>query len=65
MKITLKACRINAEMSQAQFAEALGVSPATIYNWEAGKTEPSLSQLRQISTISGITIDNIVVGNNS
>lgn len=65
MEITLKACRINVDMSQAEFAKAVGVSAPTIYNWEAGKSEPSLSQLRQISNITGIPIDNIVVGNNS
>ena len=27
--------------TQAQFAEALGVSPFTVHNWESGKTAPS------------------------
>lgn len=62
MEISLQACRVNAKMNQAEFAKALEVSPATIYNWESGKTEPSISQLRAISRLSGVPIDNIAVG---
>ena len=46
-------------------AKALSVSPATIFNWEKGKSEPSLTQLRKISELSGIPIDNIAVGQDS
>lgn len=62
MEISLQACRVNAKMNQTEFAKALEVSPATIYNWESGKTEPSISQLRAISRLSGVPIDNIAVG---
>ena len=62
MEISLQACRINANLTQSEFAKALGVSPATIYNWEAGKTEPNISQLRAISELSGIPFDYIAVG---
>lgn len=63
MQISIAACRTNANMTQTQFAEAVGVSLATIGNWENGTTEPSLSHLRKISELSGIPMDNIVVGN--
>jgi transcriptional regulator with XRE-family HTH domain len=43
------------------FAKALGVDRSTIVNWEANKTEPSASQLRTISELSGIPIDFIFV----
>lgn len=39
-KITLKAARVNAKLSQAQAAEKLGVSEVTIRNWEKGVTFP-------------------------
>ena len=58
-KITLEACRINAKKTQAEWGELIGVSPGTVSNWESGKTEPSLSQLRKISEISGVPMDNI------
>ena len=65
MEINLKACRVNAKMTQADFAKAVEVSPATVYNWEAGKSEPSLSELRKISEVSGIPMDYIAVGSSS
>jgi DNA-binding XRE family transcriptional regulator len=65
VEISLRACRINAKMNQAEFGKAIGVSSATIYNWESGNTEPSLSQLRKISEITGVPIDNIAVGSDS
>lgn len=62
MEITLMACRANVKMSQSELAAALNVSPGTVYNWEKGNTEPTLTQLRKISEITGVPIDNIAVG---
>lgn len=62
MKVSLEACRVNAGLSQKEMADKLGVSAATIWNWENGKTEPTLSQLRVISELSTIPIGSIVVG---
>ena len=60
-KISLEAARINAKLTQKELAEILGVSNATIVNWESGKTEPNLSQLKKISELSGIPMDFIFV----
>ena len=65
MKINLKACRVNANMEQETWAKQIGVTLNTISNWERGKTEPSLNQLRKISELSGIPIDYIVLSNDS
>lgn len=59
--ISIAACRTNAKMNQLEFAQALNVDRSTVANWEAGKTEPSATQLRKISEISGIPIDFIFV----
>ena len=59
MKITLKACRVNAKMSRKEFADRLNVSESTIFNWEKGRTEPTLNNLRKISEICEIPIDYI------
>ena len=64
MKISLKACRANADMEQEAWAKAIGVTINTISNWEKGKTEPTLSQLRIISNLSGIPIDYIFMSAN-
>ena len=37
MVISLKAARINADISQQQMAKKLGVSPSTISRWETGQ----------------------------
>lgn len=58
-RICIAACRVNANLSQREFAKKVGVSLATITNWEAGKTEPDLTQLRKISELSGIPMDYI------
>ena len=65
IKISLKACRANANMEQKVWAEKVGVSFNTISNWENGKGEPSLSQLRIISELSKIPIDCIVMSTDS
>lgn len=61
IKINLKACRANASMSQRAWAESIGVSQGTITNWEKGFGEPTLTQLRKISSLSGIPMDCIFV----
>lgn len=60
-KISLEAVRVNARMKQKEWAEILGVSQATVVNWEKGNTEPTLSQLRTMSELSGIPMDFIFV----
>lgn len=60
-KISLEAVRVNAGMSQKEWAKKLGVSNNTVINWEKGNTEPTLSQVREMSLLSGIPMDFIFV----
>ena len=60
-KISLEAVRVNAKMTQKEWASRLGVSNSTVVNWEKGNTEPSLSQLREMSRLSNIPMDFIFV----
>lgn len=55
--ITLEAARVNAHLTQKELAKIMGVSKYTVGNWESGKTEPTLSQVRKICEISGIPLD--------
>ncbi len=64
-KISLEAVRVNAKMTQKEWAERLEVSNTTVVNWEKGKTEPSLSQLRKMSELSGVPMDFIFVPDKS
>lgn len=60
-KITLEAARVNAGLTQKELAEILGVSNTTVVNWEKGNTEPTISQLKKISELSGIPMDFIFI----
>ena len=59
IQISLEAARVNAKMTQAEAAERLGVTIQTILNWEKGRTEPTISQARQIEKVYGIPLANI------
>ena len=60
MKITLKAARTNANLTQAQAAKKLCVSKSTIANWEKGKSFPSIQKVYDVERIYGITYDDII-----
>lgn len=50
-KITLKAARINANLSQREAADALGVNVSTIQNYEMGKTVPDWDMVKMIEKV--------------
>ncbi len=58
-QMTLKAARVNAGFSQKKVAEAVGVTPATIYNWEAGKTPITVRMANRLSGLYGVPMDDI------
>lgn len=60
-QISLTAVRVNAGMNQKQWAKCIGVDLLTISNWESGKTEPNVNQLRKMSKISKIPMDFIFI----
>lgn len=47
-KITLKAARINAGLSQSEAAEKMGVNVMTVSNWETGKTIPDVGDFKRL-----------------
>ena len=46
--ITLKACRVNADLSAKELADKLEVTSTTVYNWEKGITKISYKYLKMI-----------------
>ena len=46
--LTLKACRIIANIKAEVIADEVGVTVDTIYKWEKGKTSPNAIQLKKI-----------------
>ena len=59
----LKSARIQSGMTQKQVALRLGVVESCYANWEQGRTEPSVTALRQICDILSVTADELLNGN--
>ena len=45
LQITLKAARVNANLTQVEVAKRLHKNKQTIINWESGKTKVSATDL--------------------
>jgi transcriptional regulator with XRE-family HTH domain len=56
-KITLKAARVNANLSQQVAADRIGVAVSTLRNWESGKTFPNQPKIEKICEVYGIPFD--------
>ena len=59
MKATIKELREAALLTQEQLAEALGVSPSSIYKWEAGLVEPTLTNKRFFCEVVQVRPDQV------
>lgn len=59
MKVTLKALRVNAEMTQDEAAYKLNISTKTLQNWENNVTFPTAQQLMKVCSIYGCGIGDI------
>lgn len=53
----LKKLRINAEMTQEQLAERLGVSPQTVSRWENDGSYPDITMLPVLASLFDISVD--------
>ena len=56
-KITLKAARVNAGMTQEEAARALSKTKQTIVNWESGTTEIKFRDLCALSELYEMPIE--------
>lgn len=53
-KLTLKAARVNAGLTQKQAAQKIGISPTTLHNYESGKSVPNIATLQRIEDAYGV-----------
>ena len=58
-KITLKAARVNAELTLDEVAEIMGKSKQSIENWENGKTPIKYSDLIKLSELYEMPVEYI------
>lgn len=49
-----------AGLTQIQAAKLLGVTDATISQWENGETKPKTSRLAKVAQVYGCTIDELL-----
>lgn len=61
LKISLKAARANANLTQEDVAKALRKSKQTVVNWENGKTEIDLGNLQALCNLYSLTVDDILL----
>lgn len=55
--VRIKEIRKKRKMTQADVAEALGISRSVVANWETGVTEPDAAQMRKLRDLFNISPD--------
>ena len=58
-RISLRAARINAELTQKQAAKLMGRNKQTIVNWESGKTEISFGDVLRLCQVYDVPVEYI------
>lgn len=59
LKISLKAARVNAGLSQKEVAKFLKISNKTVHNWENGDTSPSAKHIDALCELYKVEYDNL------
>ena len=60
-KITLRAARVNANLTQVEAAKAMGKTKQTIVNWESGASSIKFTDLLKLSELYQIPIENLLI----
>gem|GEM_PF-3094470 len=55
----LKRFRMTTRLSQAKVARALGIAPASVAQWEIGRSKPSLDRLPTIAALYGVSLEEL------
>lgn len=60
MAITLKAARVNANLTQKEAAKRLNISKATLASYEMYRTIPGIDMAQKIAELYGLAVDGII-----
>lgn len=60
MAITIKAARVNVGLTQEEAAKELGITRATLANYESGKTTPSITMGQKIASLYKTSVDDLI-----
>ena len=61
LKISLKAARVNAKMTQDDVCHEMHITKRTLGNWETGKIKIPFISLKALSNLYKMPVDNILV----
>lgn len=59
MAISLKAARVNSNLTQKEAAERLGIAVDTLRMYEAGKTFPDVPVIKKIESLYSVSYNDI------
>lgn len=60
MKITLKAARVNAGLTQDEAIRKLYISKSTLINYEKYRTIPDIDTAIQMATLYGLSVNDLI-----
>lgn len=60
IKISLRACRVNSNLSIEKASKMLGITRQTLQNWESGRTSPTVENVKKICEVYNVRYDNIM-----
>ncbi len=60
MAITMKAARVNANLTQKEAAKALNISKNTLVNYERGRSIPKVDMARKMAALYGLAVSDII-----
>lgn len=59
LKISLKAARVNANLSQKEAAKKLKISNKTLHSWESGETSPSAKHIDAMCELYNVSYNDL------
>ena len=60
-KLSLKAARVNAGLTQEEAAQAINVTGKTLISWEKGVTHPTVDKLLRLCSPYDVQISDIFI----
>lgn len=60
MAITLKAARVNKNLTQKEAAALIGISVETLVNYEKGLSFPNVPIIKKIESVYGLQYSDII-----
>ena len=60
MRVSMRAARVNANLTQTEAAKELQIGIRTLQNWETGASSPRADKMPQICALYGCRIEDII-----